>query len=101
MPEDVISEAAAPAITEAQRANDNNTVPASGSDSASAAGSTPEQKPEIEPEPEPEPEPALPPLTPQEFRIYNRLAEQMDYFVITPSPPYPLVPPPNRHKHTK
>ncbi|KAL2271938.1 hypothetical protein VTJ83DRAFT_1309 [Remersonia thermophila] len=25
-------------------------------------------------------EPALPPLTPQEFRIYNRLAEKMDYF---------------------
>ncbi|KAK4146894.1 uncharacterized protein C8A04DRAFT_9426 [Dichotomopilus funicola] len=31
-------------------------------------------------EPEPEPEPALPPLTPQEFRVYNRLAEQMEYF---------------------
>ncbi|KXX79819.1 hypothetical protein MMYC01_203327 [Madurella mycetomatis] len=31
----------------------------------------------------PEPEPALPPLTPQELRIYNRLAEQMDYFNLT------------------
>jgi len=26
-------------------------------------------------------EPALPPLTPQEYRVYNRLAETMDYFV--------------------
>lgn len=26
-------------------------------------------------------EPELPPLTPREFRIYNRLAEHMDYFV--------------------
>ncbi|KAK3906504.1 hypothetical protein C8A05DRAFT_40698 [Staphylotrichum tortipilum] len=33
-----------------------------------------------DPKPEPEAEPTLPPLTPQEFRIYNRLAEQMDYF---------------------
>ncbi|KAL2160474.1 hypothetical protein VTH06DRAFT_1162 [Thermothelomyces fergusii] len=30
--------------------------------------------------PEQATEPALPPLTPYEFRIYNRLAEQMDYF---------------------
>ncbi|KAK4237287.1 hypothetical protein C8A03DRAFT_16170 [Achaetomium macrosporum] len=33
-----------------------------------------------EPGLESESEPKLPPLTPQEFRIYNRLAEQMDYF---------------------
>jgi hypothetical protein len=33
---------------------------------------------------QPEPEQALPPLTPQEFRIYNRLAEQMEYFVNIP-----------------
>lgn len=26
-------------------------------------------------------EPELPPLSPQEFRAYNRLAETMDYFV--------------------
>jgi hypothetical protein len=26
-------------------------------------------------------EPALPPLSPQEFRAYNRLAETMEYFV--------------------
>lgn len=26
-------------------------------------------------------EPELPPLSPQEFRAYNRLAESMDYFV--------------------
>ena len=30
----------------------------------------------------------LPPLSPQEFRIYNRLAEEMDYFVSSP----PLAP---------
>jgi hypothetical protein len=28
-------------------------------------------------------EPELPPLSPQEFRAYNRLAETMDYFVCT------------------
>lgn len=43
-----------------------------------------------------EPEPILPPLTPQEFRIYNRLAEQMDYFVYIPlsssEPPFSILP---------
>lgn len=29
-------------------------------------------------------EPELPPLTPQEFRIYNRLSETMEYFVGAP-----------------
>jgi hypothetical protein len=38
------------------------------------------------PKAEPESEPALPPLTPQEFRIYNRFADQMEYFVTTPRP---------------
>lgn len=55
--------------------------------------------PDPDPEPEaavpantsPPTEPALPPLPPQEFRIYNRLAEQMDYFV---SPP-PRLPTPS------
>lgn len=32
------------------------------------------------PESESESEPKLPPLTPQEFRAYNRLAEKMEYF---------------------
>lgn len=32
------------------------------------------------PGPEPAPVPALPPLTPAQFRVYNRLAEQMEYF---------------------
>lgn len=32
-------------------------------------------------------EPELPPLSPQEFKTYNRLAETMDYFVrILPCP---------------
>ncbi|KAK3944220.1 hypothetical protein QBC46DRAFT_374738 [Diplogelasinospora grovesii] len=33
-----------------------------------------------EPAPEPEPEPELPPLTPEQFRVYNRLADTMEYF---------------------
>ncbi|EAQ88919.1 hypothetical protein CHGG_05538 [Chaetomium globosum CBS 148.51] len=57
-----------PTNTEAPPAKDNPT-PIPGPDSA--------------PEQEAEPEPALPPLTPQEFRIYNRLAEQMEYFMYT------------------
>ncbi|KAK3296313.1 uncharacterized protein B0H64DRAFT_475137 [Chaetomium fimeti] len=40
----------------------------------------PTARPDSAPEEQPPAEPALPPLTPQEFRIYNRLAEQMDYF---------------------
>jgi len=49
-----------------------------------------EPEPEREPEPEfapgecsPEshPHPQLPPLSPEEFRVYNRLAEQMELFV--------------------
>ncbi|KAL2136353.1 hypothetical protein VTI74DRAFT_4185 [Chaetomium olivicolor] len=41
----------------------------------------PEAKPADASAPKPEdPKPAVPPLTPQEFRIYNRLAETMDYF---------------------
>ncbi|KAK4152664.1 hypothetical protein C8A00DRAFT_44317 [Chaetomidium leptoderma] len=48
--------------------------------SVSAADPAPAPAPAPEPEPEPESEPTLPPLTPQEFRIYNRLAEQMEYF---------------------
>ena len=52
--------------------------------------------------PEPTPEPSLPALTPQEFRIYNRLAEQMDYFVHTPLsflPPFPKLTTPPQHDH--
>lgn len=53
----------------------------------------PEPNPEGEPKPESEPEPALPPLTPNEFRIYNRLAEKMEYFVLQPLFPHtPLHP---------
>ena len=44
------------------------------------------------PEPEPEPEPAPPPLTPGEFREYNRLAEQMDIFVRMPCLSFSLPP---------
>lgn len=53
----------------------------------------PNSSPNPNPEPAREPAPALAPLTPQEFRIYNRLAEQMEYFVI-PLPPVPLYLPP-------
>jgi hypothetical protein len=52
------------------------------------AGECPEGKPQAKAEAASgsapateEPEPALPPLSPAEFRQYNRLAEQMDYFV--------------------
>jgi hypothetical protein len=51
--------------------------PVSGSGSSSGAMSTADSAPKAEPEPEP----SLPPLTPQEFRIYNRFADQMEYFV--------------------
>lgn len=47
--------------------------------SASAAGPAPATAGEAEAQSEAKP--ALPPLTPQEFKIYNRLAEHMDYFV--------------------
>lgn len=66
-----------------------------------AAEQGPTQKPGSEPEdekqaePEPEPEPELPPLTPQEFRVYNRLAEQMEYFVRPHLPPLFPAPPPS------
>lgn len=46
-----------------------------------------EAQPEPEPEPEPQSEPALPPLSPHEFKQYNRLAEHMDYFVRPQNPP--------------
>jgi hypothetical protein len=62
---------AIPANTEAQSAENNNPALASGSDSVPAATAAPE----------PDSEPNPPPLTPQEFRIYNRLAEKMEYFV--------------------
>jgi hypothetical protein len=76
MSQDMTPGEVVPTNTEAPAVEDNPTL-ASGPDPA------PEQ------EPDPEPEPALPPLTPQEFRIYNRLAEQMEYFVLahTPCPP--------------
>ncbi|KAK4465706.1 hypothetical protein QBC42DRAFT_336107 [Cladorrhinum samala] len=45
-----------------------------------ATPSDPAAVPDVEPKPEPEPEAQLPPLTPEEFRVYNRLADQMDYF---------------------
>ncbi len=48
------------------------------SGSGSGSGSGPDPKAA-----EQEAESTLPPLTPQEFRIYNRLAEQMDYFVLS------------------
>ena len=56
------------------------------------ASPTPTSGPDPAPEKETEAEsePALPPLTPQEFRIYNRLAEQMEYFVLAPPPPLPF-----------
>ena len=52
-----------------------------------ATPSDPAAVPDVEPKPEPEPEAQLPPLTPEEFRVYNRLADQMDYFVFKPSIP--------------
>ncbi|GAB1320847.1 hypothetical protein MFIFM68171_11057 [Madurella fahalii] len=56
--------------------SDSVSIPGGGSEPGAGSASGP--RPETAPEPEPEP--TLPPLTPQEFRIYNRLAEQMDYF---------------------
>jgi hypothetical protein len=78
MPEDMISSSAAPekATNAPEPAEDklcNDTGPVPAPDAT-------------KPEPEPEPEPALPPLTPQEFRISNRLAEKMEYFVTKPPP---------------
>ncbi|KAK4043303.1 hypothetical protein C8A01DRAFT_43792 [Parachaetomium inaequale] len=67
MSHNVASETAVPTNTEARPA-DENPAPASESDSVPAAAD------------EQDTEPALPPLTPQEFRIYNRLAEKMEYF---------------------
>lgn len=91
MPEDpTVSEPPVPVDTEAQT-----------SDAGPAAIPKPEDKPckasvsgsgpgsVSDPAAEPAPEPSLPALTPQEFRIYNRLAEQMDYFVHTP--PFPVI----------
>ena len=89
MPEDpTASEPPVPVDTEAQT-----------SDAGPAAIPKPEDKPckasvsgsgsGSDPAAEPAPEPSLPALTPQEFRIYNRLAEQMDYFVHTP--PFPVI----------
>ncbi|AEO57368.1 hypothetical protein MYCTH_2303438 [Thermothelomyces thermophilus ATCC 42464] len=66
MPQDTASDAAGtPATVEMGPANDKP-APNQAADSASV--------------PEQAAKPALAPLTPQEFRIYNRLAEQMDYF---------------------
>ncbi|KAH6841170.1 hypothetical protein B0I37DRAFT_419136 [Chaetomium sp. MPI-CAGE-AT-0009] len=69
MPQDMPLGEAVPTDTETPPADDNP-APTSGPDPA----------PDQDQEQEPNPEPALPPLTPQEFRIYNRLAEQMEYF---------------------
>jgi len=52
-----------------------------GSTAASGPASGPDKTNTPRPGPEPEVAPALPPLTPDEFREYNRLAEQMDIFV--------------------
>ncbi|KAL2020382.1 hypothetical protein VTK56DRAFT_8511 [Thermocarpiscus australiensis] len=71
---------------------DKVTEPSGEATSADAGLSATDPEPNVKPcntgsEPgsgtEPDPEPAghsLPPLTPHEFRIYNRLAEQMEYF---------------------
>lgn len=45
--------------------------------------------------PEPEPERKLPPLTADQFRAYNRLAVQMEYFVSHSSATSPLLTAPN------
>ncbi|KAK4106949.1 hypothetical protein N658DRAFT_415082 [Parathielavia hyrcaniae] len=45
----------------------------------SGSGSVPAPESSV-PEPTPEPEPSLPPLTPEEFRVFNRLADQMESF---------------------
>ncbi len=91
MPEDpTVSEPPVPVDTEAQTSDagpaaipkpEDKPCKASVSGSGSGSGSDPAA--------EPAPEPSLPALTPQEFRIYNRLAEQMDYFVHTP--PFPVI----------
>lgn len=91
MPEDpTASEPPVPVDTEAQTSDagpaaipkpEDKPCKASVSGSGSGSGSDPAA--------EPAPEPSLPALTPQEFRIYNRLAEQMDYFVHTP--PFPVI----------
>jgi hypothetical protein len=69
-------------------AQDEKTEPSPGMD-AQATPQPPVEQPgsgsvsEPAPESESESEPKLPPLTPQEFRVYNRLAEKMEYFVCT------------------
>ncbi|KAK4124031.1 hypothetical protein N657DRAFT_645645 [Parathielavia appendiculata] len=54
--------------------SDHNSGSGSGSDSEPAPQAAPKAKPESESAS------ALASLTPEEFRIYNRLADQMDYF---------------------
>ncbi|KAL2195471.1 hypothetical protein P885DRAFT_40670 [Corynascus similis CBS 632.67] len=67
MAESTVPEEASSTTAGPQPASSNSV-----SDLATVAGA--------DPVPEPAAEPVLPPLTPSEFRIYNRLAEQMDYF---------------------
>ena len=85
MPGDMTSGMAVPVKTEA-RPEEDNPDPASGPDSVTAAANADAAR-------EPDTEPTLPPLTSQEFRVYNRLAEKMEYFVFTPflptTSPYP------------
>lgn len=80
MPQDMGPDATETPVTAETRPANDTSAP----HQAAGSASVPEQAAE----------PAMPPLTPQEFRIYNRLAEQMDYFVCTyiHTPTYFLFP---------
>ena len=80
-PEGISSQECQPeeAKTDEVTASDKKAASASsGSASAPGAAESSESKAESTP--------SLPPLTPREFKIYNRLSEQMDYFVSPAGP---------------
>jgi hypothetical protein len=61
-------------------AEDNTGISGAGAGAKSTSKAEVQLQPGPEPEPEPRPNPP-PPLTTEQFRVYNRLAETMEYFV--------------------